>query len=219
MEIRRPMAASSRGGAAGWACWLLTVACWAGCSESSQPDPMISSETHFLDGCEDGCGELSCLEGVCTLPCQNDDPCTELLAEATCSGAGVCDVSCAASSECGVLEDAHTCQAGQCRLPPTEPLSCGDRRTAAGQLITTAVDAQPDCTSVDDCVWVGTDTMCGGACGVVVHSEAAQAVADAVMAADTGVCVNYAEDGCPFATPGCLEPQPACNLGRCEWEP
>jgi len=92
--------------------------------ESSEP---TGGETHFLTRCEPGttsCGDrLSCVCGVCTLPCTERASC-EGLPAAQCVPActvthpalpGVCDVSCLGDADCTVISPSHRCQQGVCR--------------------------------------------------------------------------------------------------------
>jgi lysophospholipase L1-like esterase len=92
--------------------------------ESSEP---TGGETHFLTRCEPSstsCGDrLSCVCGVCTLPCTERASCQGLPA-AQCvpsctitspTAPGVCEVSCLGDADCTVISPAHRCQQGVCR--------------------------------------------------------------------------------------------------------
>lgn len=94
-------------------------------------DP-TGGETHFLVRCQPGtnsCGNvLSCLCGVCTLPCSERATC-EHLPSAACvastsneacenSQAGHCDVACLIDADCAALSGSHRCELGVCRANP-----------------------------------------------------------------------------------------------------
>lgn len=86
-----------------------------------------SGETHFLYSCEDECpGQLECLCGVCSKPCDDDASCSSLGERATCVVHDLgtctivtksCDVECANDRDCSSQGAANTCQAGLCREP------------------------------------------------------------------------------------------------------
>ncbi|HKO53120.1 MAG TPA: hypothetical protein VJV79_35665 [Polyangiaceae bacterium] len=95
--------------------------------ESSEP---TGGETHFLSRCEPSsqtCGDrLTCVCGVCTLPCTERATCQALPAaqcvpsNADCSSGtppapGVCDVSCVGDADCAVVSSSHRCEQGACR--------------------------------------------------------------------------------------------------------
>ena len=96
-----------------------------GCKpESGEP---TGGETHFLTRCESGsntCGDrLTCVCGVCTLPCAERAAC-ETLPAAQCvpgciteqaTAPGVCEVSCVADADCAVVSAFHRCEQGACR--------------------------------------------------------------------------------------------------------
>src|SRR6188768_343656 len=84
-------------------------------------------ETHFLIRCESGkssCGDhLTCLCGVCTLPCAERAACDALPAAQCVPGCvtdhatapGVCEVSCVIDADCSVVSAFHRCEQGVCR--------------------------------------------------------------------------------------------------------
>lgn len=116
-----------------------------------------SSETHFLALCNATCDDgFSCLCGVCTESCDDDDACEELSGEATCEaspdGCGtpkVCDVGCSDDDDCTSLGADHACEAGRCRAPREDMMSggsggsggSGDGGTSDGDLPECTVDA------------------------------------------------------------------------------
>jgi len=82
-------------------------------------------ETHFLTRCESNantCGDrLTCVCGVCTLPCAERSGCLTLPAAQCVPGCiaddapGVCEVSCVGDADCTVISPAHRCEQGVCR--------------------------------------------------------------------------------------------------------
>ncbi|HEY3253434.1 MAG TPA: SGNH/GDSL hydrolase family protein [Polyangiaceae bacterium] len=89
-------------------------------------DP-TGGETHFLTRCVPGdgtCGgQLTCLCGVCTLPCAERATCEALPAAQCVPGCmteevkapGVCEVSCVVDADCAVVSSSHRCEQGVCR--------------------------------------------------------------------------------------------------------
>ena len=86
-----------------------------------------SSESHFLQQFEQGCGELHCLCGVCTDACQADSECRDLSEHARCLSArggcgltgdqpGLCAVECESTSDCIRLGSGAQCTEGRCAL-------------------------------------------------------------------------------------------------------
>ena len=92
--------------------------------ESSDP---TGGETHFLTRCVPGtgvCGDrLTCVCGVCTLPCTERAACESLRAAQCVPGCaadnvkepGVCEVSCVIDADCRVVSRTHHCEQGVCR--------------------------------------------------------------------------------------------------------
>ena|SRR6478752_530280 len=89
-------------------------------------DP-TGGETHFLNRCIPGtntCGDqLTCVCGVCTLPCSERATCGALPAAQCVPGCvtddvkapGLCEVSCVVDADCAVVSRAHRCELGVCR--------------------------------------------------------------------------------------------------------
>lgn len=119
-----------------------------------QTDDPSGGETHFLVRCQPGtnsCGSvLSCVCGVCTLPCNERATCESLPAAAcvastgsdACGNAqapGHCDVACLIDADCAALSRVHRCELGVCRAdsPPSPPASAG----AAGDTSTSDAGA------------------------------------------------------------------------------
>jgi hypothetical protein len=108
---------------------LLAVLAWAFSCKPESGEP-TGGETHFLTRCDAGtksCGDrLSCVCGVCTLPCAERATC-EALPAAQCvpsstgcttgnpTAPGVCEVSCVGDADCSVVSPSHRCQQGVCR--------------------------------------------------------------------------------------------------------
>jgi hypothetical protein len=105
------------------------VVCAAGCGVTATSG---DSESHFLRLCTDECGELSCICGVCTQACDDDDVCQGLADTATCQDVSAtcgddpsaptsaCDVGCENDDDCGELGAGYTCDSGECRYPAPE---------------------------------------------------------------------------------------------------
>ena len=116
---------------------LASLVVWsvAGCGRK-RSDPIAgggNSETHFLDVCTDRCpGRLTCVCGVCTLPCDDASDCEALSPNAACVAACtegpsslMCDVPCGTSSDCGNLGSESSCRAGRCRFGEAEAGGAG----------------------------------------------------------------------------------------------
>lgn len=87
----------------------------------------IDGESHFLQACTSSCpGGLSCVCGVCTLPCDGVNSCKTLSKAATCSSSadlGICasapveqscQVTCDTDAACGALGAGFACETGRC---------------------------------------------------------------------------------------------------------
>lgn len=83
------------------------------------------------------------------------------------------------------------------------------------ELIRKMVDRSRRCVRDEDCRRVDTNTECFGTCGAFVNKKRASLVGRAMRYIDHKVCSTYQDDGCPYATPGCLFQQPACVGGVC----
>lgn len=96
----------------------------------SEGDDATGGETHFLRRCQlngqDCTGALSCICGVCTLPCEVDVNCGMLpsaecvtTSASACGSAAdkqICTRSCDGDGDCRVLSAEHHCEAGTCVL-------------------------------------------------------------------------------------------------------
>jgi len=101
-----------------------------GC-ETEAGEPSTGSESHFLRSCDDDseCGDLSCVCGVCSTPCDDVAECTELDPIAECVPSAtrpsdsacatppdaICDVTCESDADCDSLATASLCTQGFCR--------------------------------------------------------------------------------------------------------
>jgi len=101
------------------------LAIGGGCESAS--DDLTGGETHFLRRCDpnaDSCGRLSCVCGVCTVPCSEHSTCHAFPAAqcavargASCDNKGeamVCRVACAIDDDCLVVSPEHRCDEGTC---------------------------------------------------------------------------------------------------------
>lgn len=128
--------------------WLLALLLAAFSCQRETEDP-TGGETHFLVRCQpntDSCGKkLSCLCGVCTLPCTERAACERLPAAAcvaasageACSDSaaqGHCDVACLIDADCAVLSVGHHCELGACRAD-SSPSACVRGNVSANQVL------------------------------------------------------------------------------------
>lgn len=119
----------------------------AGCGTTR---PRTGSETNFLTSCDATCDDgLSCVCGVCTRVCSQNDECTSLASGAECTADFVgaaneecsvgevefCDELCSGDADCAELGESFECQNGTCRMAdeligpdecPTTTLSPGE---------------------------------------------------------------------------------------------
>lgn len=112
--------------------WLAgVVLCVSSCTTTESP---TGGETHFLTTCtgSESCGEdLTCLCGVCTRSCTDDEQCGGLSASAcltpvdpsACTDGPVtyCDAACAGDADCRHLSASHRCILNVCRSGPVGP--------------------------------------------------------------------------------------------------
>lgn len=128
--------------------FLLASLSVASCGRE-QSDP-TGGETHFLTRCgpdSNPCGGgLSCLCGVCTLPCDAraacqglpDAACVASSDAATCGeseAAGHCDVACIGDDDCAVLSASHACEGGVCRAGAEPPTACVHGEVTPNQVL------------------------------------------------------------------------------------
>jgi len=118
------------------------------CQRESE-DP-TGGETHFLVRCQpssSSCGgKLSCLCGVCTVPCAERAACDLLPAAACVAGngadacgnslaAGHCDVACLVDGDCAVLSKTHRCELGLCRAGAAQSNACVHGDVSANEVL------------------------------------------------------------------------------------
>ena len=105
------------------------------------------SETNFLTSCDAACDDgLSCICGVCTRVCSDNDECSELVAGASCATdledspdlacaereRAVCDRFCDDDGDCDSLGSTFQCQEGFCRENPSLDAACPTPTLARG---------------------------------------------------------------------------------------
>jgi hypothetical protein len=128
--------------------WFLLGAALLVSSCASEPDDPTGGETHFLTRCDpnaQSCGDgLSCLCGVCTVPCSEHTTC-QSFSVATCATAdpasscsgfqtqGHCEVSCAIDADCAALSPLHRCEQGACRAEA--PRTCVSGQVSASEVL------------------------------------------------------------------------------------
>jgi hypothetical protein len=140
---------------------LLLVSALLAPSCGNEGDVSTGGETHFLTVCEPAsasCGNLTCLCGVCTLPCSqrpacgafSDAACMVTSGADTCSNdpsPGHCDVPCVADSDCSVVSSLHRCVGGACRAGSLTSIDGGAGGSGAGSGGTGASGAAGACTT------------------------------------------------------------------------
>lgn len=107
-----------------------------GTTGGTRPDPNTASGRHVFGPCQDECAEgLNCVCGMCTVECDDDATCDDLLPGSRCYGdeaytenttcqpgerPSVCAVDCSVGDEelCAeVLDDSYACGLGFCTAP------------------------------------------------------------------------------------------------------
>jgi hypothetical protein len=223
-----------RRGVAGLA--LLAMVFVTAC-HATRPGGSITSESHFLMQCAGDCPDgLSCICGVCSAACTNDQRCAKLSAQASCRAATdmardpacgtatpstACDLSCNNDSDCSRLSAAHRCDRGHCRRAATmTPMTLEASHPAdAG-----ASKADSGTGAPRDAAQIATATPDGGArsrAGGLGGSDGSTALSDAgaLGGADGGptdcpaVTFHVSAGGPPNAPPLCVGV--ACNAT--EW--
>ncbi len=115
--------------------WFVLLLGWTGCLSDTQ-QRSTGGETHFLTLCSSdngACGgELSCLCGACSLPCQAQASCGAY-AGAECvpadepgacglsTAVSRCEVRCITDADCAPLSAGHRCGSGFCRAAANPP--------------------------------------------------------------------------------------------------
>ncbi len=173
--------------------------CVPSCPECDDCDAQVcvrdpSRECRTACDCEPG---LGCFQGQCI--------------------AGIAPVFCCESDVCPVGEQ---CQSKEGPMGVCEPdPACFERQQKASRAVSYLVERANKCRVDSDCAFISTDTQCGGTCGAYVNEDLAAHVRRAIDWVDRKVCDGYVEDGCPFATPGCLATVGRCVEERCEAVP
>lgn len=97
----------------------------------------------------------------------------------------------------------------------TEASSCRERVDASLEAIEAVRLEHLTCERASDCTLFDPSTQCLGGCPLAVAVSGLDAVRAAVDEANDGVCRNFSADGCPFATPGCVQVFADCVDNRC----
>ncbi len=113
-------------------------------------------ETHFLARCDSSssiCGpDLSCMCGVCTLPCDEQSACDTLpgaacrVSEGTECAAARCDVECTVDADCAVVSASHRCEEGACRSG-SPPLGAGGQGGEGGEAGQGGAGSNSECSA------------------------------------------------------------------------
>lgn len=107
---------------------LLSLVVLAACLDGTS-DAHVGSESHFLSTCDDTCPDgLSCICGICSVPCDSSSDCAGLPLGSQCfpvslalgcegpaPSFGFCDVECELDADCGDLGEGYFCDTGVCR--------------------------------------------------------------------------------------------------------
>lgn len=191
-----------------------------------------SGETHFLYSCEDECpGQLECLCGVCSKPCDDDASCSSLSERATCvvhdrgactTVAKSCDVECANDRDCSSQGAANTCQAGLCREPgqPGVGGSSSGGSDSGGSAGTGGRAGEGPTGNESGAGGLGGAGSTGPACGNCDESDCATSTTCTLDEACTLVSCNSAmfdETGC--YRPACVADDGCQADARCTTDP
>ena len=98
---------------------------------------------------------------------------------------------------------------------PSCPNPCQERVNAATSYVSGVIEDNQACTTSSECTTIDPSTDCMGACPVPVNVDGVEEVEAAIDYANSAWCSNYTEMGCPYATPDCVEFEPACMGGIC----
>lgn len=94
-------------------------------------------------------------------------------------------------------------------------LSCDERLNRANDMIEAQRQQHLSCVENLDCTDVNPSTGCMGACPQPVNTTGKSAVESSIALADQTYCQNYQQDGCPYATPKCVQNAPFCDQNKC----
>lgn len=111
------------------------------------------------------------------------------------------------------------CSAGQFQDPTDsqcKEASCKAMSEALYASISAALASSNDCKQDTDCVMASTGTACQGTCGAPIHKDHEAAFKAKIDAIDAAVCKATGYPGkCGYSTPGCMQPKPGCEKGKC----
>lgn len=94
-------------------------------------------------------------------------------------------------------------------------LSCDERIDAAVDYVNSVIQAHSTCREDADCVGLYPSTDCMGVCMQAVNQDGVDAVNQAILYANQHWCQRFTDDGCGYATPGCVAEQAVCEQGQC----
>ena len=98
-------------------------------------------------------------------------------------------------------------------------LPCEERSAHASAMVQDALRDNRSCMTNDDCTSVSPEIQCAGGCGDEPVAKAGlKNVQEAVRQANHDYCEDFSQDGCSYATPGCIatNAMPTCSSkGQC----
>lgn len=182
----------------------------AGADADTDGDGDADSDTDAdSDSDTDGDSDKECVPAQCCHPTS----CVEKAKAPDCSETG-CDASCQPGTlDCGqgFCDDTG----GKCAAVIVSELTCGERVQKSNAEIKAVADENVACEKDEECTTIGFGTDCVGGCPMAVAKSGVSAVQAAIDEANGKYCQSYQEDGCPYMTPGCLAPEPACRNKQC----
>lgn len=170
-------------------------------------DDRVCTCSAACPSCEN-CGPSVCVPpnlGINPYACNDDGSCSRRGDRCTCVS------SCPECDDCALNLCLPSCN--------TSDRHCTDRLEKSRKAIRMVSDRSRRCFRDADCVHVDTSTECEGTCGTFVNRMRRSFVARANRYLDHKICSAYQDDGCPYATPGCLQLEPACVEGLCTGRP
>lgn len=97
-----------------------------------------------------------------------------------------------------------------------EATACRERVDASLEAIESVRLEHLACESASDCALFDPSTQCLGGCPLAVAASGLDAMHAVVDELNAGVCDDFTADGCPFATPDCLQVFADCVDNLCE---